>query len=219
MATTHYSNTDISGWCVQPGQKNSHNSLIWPITVTKDSRSAPRVQLGKDINTSLRTPFGISQFAPESKKSLDYTLPNWQHDLLAFLQKIDTMVVDHIFKNQSEFFKKNFSSREALVECYHGLVSQKESYDPLLRTKVTDKISVFLIGEHGSSKGSVDDITPGAQIVPIISPGSIWSMSGKCGLSCSTTGVMVWPATEKGLTDIFELDKDAFAPPLVICEA
>ena len=185
MATTHYSSTDISGWCIQPGQKNSHNSLVWALTVTKDSRSAPRIQLGKDINTSLRTPFGISQFSQESKKSLDYTLPTWQPDLLAFLQKIDTMVVDHVFKNQSEFFKKPFSSREALLESYHGLVSQKESFEPLLRTKVNDKMSVFLIGENGSSKGSLDDITVGAQVVPIISPSSIWTMSGKFGLSCA----------------------------------
>jgi hypothetical protein len=218
MATTHYSTTDISGWCIQPGQKNSHNSLVWPLTITKDSRSAPRIQLGKDINTSLRAPFGISQFSQESKKSLDYTLPTWQPDLLAFLQRIDTMVVDHVFKNQTEFFKKSCLSRAALVESYHGLVSQKDSFDPLLRTKVNDKMSVFLIGENGSSKGTLDDITAGAQVVPIISPSSIWTMSGKFGLSCNTTGVMVWPATEKGLTDLFELDH-AFATPMVICEA
>ena len=218
MATTHYIQTDPLTWCVQTGQRNSHNSIIWPITVTDASRSAPRVQIGKDANVSLRVPFGVSQFSPDSKKSLDFSISPWQPDILEFLEKIDNMIVNYIFEHQANFFKKPYSSVSALMENYHGLVSKREGYDSLLKTKVGDKVSIFKIDEHGSSKGTLDDIKAGAQAVPIISPSSIWTMGSKCGVSCNTSALMLWPASEKAMGDLFQTDL-AFGTPMVECQA
>ena len=73
MSTTLATSTDISQWTIQAPVKNSHNSFVWPITVTPDSKAHPRIQVGQDEN-SLRIPFGISKFSEASRSCLDYSI-------------------------------------------------------------------------------------------------------------------------------------------------
>ena len=89
MATTLATQTDISQWTIQAPVRNSHNSLVWPITVTADSRAHPRVQVGKDDANSLRIPFGASRFSENSKTALDYSIAPWQGDILEFFERVD----------------------------------------------------------------------------------------------------------------------------------
>lgn len=206
MATTLATQTDISQWTIQPPVRNSHNSLVWPITVTKDSRAHPRVQVGKDDANSLRIPFGASRFSENSKTALDYSIAPWQGDILEFFEKVDNMVLDYVFAHQKDFFKKSFPNKEQLRENYCGLLRKSDEFEPLLRSKLTS-CQVFLVDSNGSRPGTEQDILPNSHGVPIISINSLWVMAGnRFGVSASTVGLMLWPRVEKGLHDLFHTD-------------
>ena len=208
--------TSIKDWTVQPAVKNSHNSLVWPITVSQDSRAAPKVQCGQDDTNSLRIPFGTSKFSETSKTCLDYSIAPWQSELLAFWRSVDDWVVDYVFNHQKDFFKKPYATKEQLRDNYCPLVSQKDDYEPLLKTKVGNGCSIFAIDASGSRKGTVDDIKPGSAGVPIISVTSLWTMSGRFGVSAHTQALMLWPKLEKSMGEIFQTNL-SFNMPMDVC--
>ena len=217
MATTLATATDISNFTIQPPVKNAHNSLIWSITVSADSKSHPKIQCGQDAN-SLRVPFGLSKFSETSRTTLDYSLGPFQSDILAFWQRIDEWILEYVWKHQSEFFKKPYATKTLLTDNYCPIVSQRDEFEPLLRTKINEKsCPVFVIDENGSRKGSASDIQGGSTGVPVVQLNSLWVMSNRFGASVSTAGLMLWPRKEKTMTDMFHTDI-AFSTPMDICQ-
>ena len=209
MSTQQLADVNIADWQILPGQRNQYGALSWGITCHKDSKAPPRIQLGQDGMT-LRCPFGASSYNGETsgRQNLDYCVPEWLGDLRKFLQSVDKWVLDHVWANRTEFFpKKAPSSREALEDWYHPLLSfGKPEYDPLLRTKVSQSTPVFLCSEFAgdpTQKGSLADVTPGATCVPIINISKIWVMGGnKFGVTAVTQALLLWPKAEKGLEDL-----------------
>ena len=203
-ATPQPSQIDIEQWTIQPCQKNSHGAIFWPVTASKESKGHPKIQVGTD-ETQCRIPFGPSQYGEGSSSgrySLDLSIPPWMEDYVDLFRRIDEKVKNYVFEHKELFFKKP-PSREQLEEWYVPLISQKDSFDPLLRTKVNSSPAVFLVGDNGAQKGKLQDIQPGCQAVCVVSVQKIWTMSNRFGVTAVTEALMCFPRQEKAMNDIF----------------
>ena len=209
------SQANLKEWTIQPGVRNSHNSLVWPLTVTPDSRASPKIQCGQDNSNSLRIPFGVSRFSETSKPCLDFSIGPWQQELLDFWREVDDWVINHVWNNQKDFFRKPYATKDQLMDNYCPLVSQKDDHEPLLKTKLSKGCQIFVIDKDGSKKGTEQDISPGSAGVCIVSPTSLWTMSGRFGLSAHTQALMLWPKREKTMAEIFQMDSFNF--PMEVC--
>jgi len=87
MSTTQIQESNVDQWFVQPPQKNAHGGQYWAITITKDSRAHPRIQVGGD-NVTLRAPFGLATYSEGGRMSLDLSVPPWLSDIKDFFQKM-----------------------------------------------------------------------------------------------------------------------------------
>ena len=214
MATQQVNNVNIKDWQFQPAQKNSYGGFFWPITANKDTKSCPRVQLGND-GVTLRCPFGVSSYGEggtTGRSDLALSIPPWLQDLQMFLASVDRRVCDYVWENRTDFFpKKQPTSREALEDWYHPLLSSaREGFDPLLKCKISQNTPVFLCSEGvaPATKGTIADITPGSCVCPIVNFSRIWVMSGnRFGVSCVVSALLLWPRKEKTVSDLgFLLD-------------
>ena len=150
----------------------------------------------------MRIPFGPTSFDPNGRKSLDFSVhdPNVQK----FLRDVDTWVIDYVWKNVSTFFKKPPVSREALLDNYTPIISQRNDFEPLLKGKVNDSCLVFVVNDGTSKKGDILDIQPGTSGVPVIQFDKIWVMNGnKFGVTVVTQALLMHPRKEKELNEIF----------------
>ena len=209
MSTTSLSETDIAKFYVQNGEKGQHGNSFWSITNAKDARSHPRIQV-TDNKSPLRAPFGLTSFGDNGRQNLDYSIDDL--NIQNFFAALDKWVVNHVAKNIKEFVPKKQPAN--LQDTYSPLLSQRENFDPLLRTKVNKSCLVFRV-ENGIHKGTLDDILPGSRIVPVVSVSKIWTMSGRFGCTLVTEAIMVWPKREKLVQDIFlcssdDVDNEAF---------
>ena len=198
--TTLVNETNLDNWTISPPQKNNHGAFYWSINTT-NSKLHPRVQIC-DTQDPMRIPFGPTSFDPNGRKSLDFSVhdPNVQK----FLRDVDTWVVDYVWKNVSTFFKKPPVSREALLDNYTPIISQRNDFEPLLKGKVNDSCLVFVVNDGTSKKGDILDIQPGTSGVPVIQFDKIWVMNGnKFGVTVVTQALLMHPKKEKDLNEIF----------------
>ena len=202
-AQQQLSQIDIEQWTIQPCQKNNHGAVYWPITVSAQSKSHPKIQLGSD-DLTCRIPFGPTQYSEgsSSRYSLDVSIPPWMEDYVDLFRRFDEKIKNYVFEHKEQFFKKP-PSRELLQEMYVPLISQKDNYDPLLRTKCNGNVVVFCVGDDGAKKGTRDDVQAGCQAVLVVSVQKIWTMSNRFGVSALCEAIMVWPRKERELTDFF----------------
>ena len=192
--------TNLENWTIGQPQKNSHGAYYWSINTT-NSKLHPRIQ-ACDITDPMRIPFGPVSFDPAGRKSLDFSV----HDVKVqnFLRDVDTWIVDYVWKNASTFFKKPPATREALLENYTPIMSQKNDFDPLLKGKVNDSCLLFIVDDGISRKGNLLDIQPGSSGIPIIQFDKIWVMNGcKFGVTVVTQALLLHARKEKELNEIF----------------
>ena len=208
MSATQIADASTRDWHIGQPTRNTYGALSWAITSSKDSKTAPRVQLAQDGMT-LRCPFGVSTYAGEStgRQNLDYAIPAWLGDLKSFLQSVDKFVLEYVWEHKLEFFpKKPPSTKETLLDWYHPLLAPgKENYDPTMRTKVSASTPVFICSEFAgepSKKGTLADVLPGSTCCPLVTFSKIWVMGGnKFGVTCITSALLLWPRAEKGIED------------------
>jgi hypothetical protein len=187
---------------IQKAEKNSHGAFTWPITL-KGQKHHPKIQIGDTAN-NLRVPFGPSRFSEQSRLSLDYSLAGNQTDIIEWAHAIDSFVLEHIWANIGDFFKKPPATKEVLKDMYCGIISKKEDWDACLKSKINPKTPVFHPLD-GNRRGTLDDIAPGSHAVPIISIHSIWKMGeNRIGVSIFTEALMLWPRVERSMDDLFQ---------------
>ena len=75
MSTTLIHETDLKTFYVQNGEKGSHGNTFWNITLGKDSKAHPRMQIG-DAKNRLRAPFGLTTFNEQTngRQNLDISV-------------------------------------------------------------------------------------------------------------------------------------------------
>ena len=119
------------------------------------------------------------------------------------------MVLTWAEKNIELIFPKRKMSTEMIREAYCPLLHQKsDEYDPVLKTKINSSAIIYKneIDSTGGSyvKASVEDITAGSEVLPVVTFDRIWVMSGtRFGLTALTVAGVLWPKKEKDFSDIF----------------
>ena len=198
--TTKLCETNIENFFIHAAQRNNHGGYFWPIHASKESKLHPRIQVTSD-SEPLRIPFGASSYNDSGRLSLNFNVEN--EDIVAFFRKLDAHIIEHVWKNKEDFFKKPPATVEILREMYVPTMSQKQDFQPLLKTKLNGSCLVFLVGDSGTKKGSVSDIEAGCHAVPVVQVDKIWTMSGRFGCTLVTCALMLWPRREKQPDDVF----------------
>jgi hypothetical protein len=195
----------LSEWKVGPQQRNIHGGYFWPINLNT-TQLHPRIQL-VDAKDQLRIPFAPgNKFNDGGRKSLDYSLD--RDYIIDFFDRVDDFVLEHVWKNVTEFFKKPPETFEVLKQCYSPLISRKNDYEPLLKTKVNDGALVFIIEdqtEKVTQKSDIFAITPNSTGCPIITVDKIWMLGGgsRFGVTLLTSALLLTLKKEKTTQDIF----------------
>ena len=193
--------TNIQDWCIQQQQKNQHGCFYWPITL-KDGKAA-RVQIGE---VPLRVPFGPSSYSEGSRLNIDISIKD--PDMLAWFEKLDNFVVDHVFENLQVFFPKLQLTKETLRDFYCPVMNQKADYAHTIRTKINSSAIVFEMDDPGlRKKASVEDITAGVEVIPVVSFDRVWVMGNRFGLTCVSQALCMWRRKERSLDEIFSFSQ------------
>ena len=202
--TQQINECNFKNWIIGPAQKNNHGGQFWAITA-ENNKNHPRIQLCSTTET-LRIPFGPTSFTEGGRKNLDYSINNEHESLKDLFTEIDDWVFNYVWKNVADFFKKPPATKEALLDCYVPLLSWKNDFDPLLKTKVNDSALVFVLATDGASKkGSLEDISKGSSGCPIIQLDKIWVMGGnRFGVTAVTQALMLHPRKDREMEDIFK---------------
>jgi len=164
-------------------------------------------------------PFGISKpfdATKEDSNKRNFELNIMSARLHEFLTALDENTQEQAVKNYELWFnsgeekkKKKPLTAEDIRGMYRPLVQEgdeKKGYAPIFRTKVviegTNQVRVFV--HHGVSNGkvllrpgSLSDITPFVECIPIIEVVGMWFMSKQFGLSLTTTDVVVFPKSKR----------------------
>lgn len=165
----------------------------------------------------LVSPYGLSKpregEKDTSKRNLDLIVSNTV--LVEKFKEIDEHIKEHVFKNSKLLFRKELS-RDEVNDRYVSILKLKEkkdNYDEFnyisIKTKCEMKPTpVKIVSGNSISEGSVEEITPGSKVVPIIRLLFIWFMSDKFGVSVQADKYIVFPAPKKSFLDDFILDNE-----------
>jgi len=163
-------------------------------------------------------PFGISKpydATKEDSNKRNFELNIMSPNLLKFLQALDENTMNQAVANHDAWFnsddkkKKKTLSPEDIKGAYRSLVQEgddSKGYAPIFRTKVIidgpNKLRVFIYqgmvnGRPACREGTLADITPFVECVPIIEVVGMWFMSKQYGLSLTTTDVVLFPKAKR----------------------
>ena len=166
-------------------------------------------QLTSDSNP-LESKYGLSKLRENAtdinKRSLDLTVDD--PELIRKISDIDDYVKEYAFKNSKAMFRKELN-REQINDRYSPILKNKEGHIFIsLKTKIADKPTPTKVIENGTSmrNGTVEDITPGSKVVPIVRLLSIWFMSDKFGISPQADKLIVFKAPPRAFLDDFLLE-------------
>lgn len=212
-AVPMYYDLNPADWQFNP---NQDNTMIY--IGHKDDKNRPiRCQLPR-----MRTPFGAaSPYTPKGappppseKKNVELDVAD--KDLIDWAATIDQAIVEYligsgIIKNGKKDVDENF-----IRMVYRGMIPDgKDDYNPLMRTKALKEgrhtTNVRVVTNPGSEtseltyyNGTLDDIGPGDEIIPIIDLAGLWYISNGVGMLLRLTDVMVFKKTSASDT-VFNL--------------
>lgn len=163
----------------------------------------------------MRAPFGIRDSgidgngADNPRKNLELDVTS--ESLQAKVNEIDARNIDKAAENSLEWFKKELTAEQLSATLYRPSLSPDATgrFAPLLRIKVAGPGSrtptkVFVVHKNGDTvtykPGSIDDITPGCHITPIVKLGGLWFVSKGFGITYNASYLLVYP-NSKPTTD------------------
>lgn len=164
--------------------------------------STPKVQLVRDGEPLLRSPFGLNssdEAAHVDRKMLELTIV--APDLLDFFGRLDEYIQHVAIKNCDAWFKKTLSETDIRNMYKPVLAKRGEGCLSMVRLKVNvgDKkpVQIFRAKRmHDSlvySHGSPEDLNKTNEYMPIISLPGIWFMNRQFGVSLSLSSMLVFP--------------------------
>jgi hypothetical protein len=126
--------------------------------------------------------------------------------------QVDAAMISWVTANSMNLFKKEM--KQSTVEAlYRTLLAQPNnpSYSPLLRVKVNDggkqATQVKVVVDEGDAargrplrwrKGTLADIAPQSEVIPIVEAVGLWFVSKGCGMTLVATDLLVFPAAARG---------------------
>ena len=174
-----------------------------------------RIQL-----TRCRIPFGVRDgYGAEnatrdenSRPSLDLDMAN--QDFVHWTRQVDQHIINFIAENSTALLKKQ-TAREVVADVYRRLVPENNSdFNPLFRTKInrvgTYSTTVFLVTDPGSTTsplkfrpGTIEDIQPHDEILPIIEISNIWFANKQYGVTVSLVSAMLFKHTPPNVNNFY----------------
>ena len=178
--------------------------------------STPKVQLVRDGEPLLKSPFGLNGFdeaAHVDHKNLELTITT--PDLLEFFNNLDEYIQQVAIKNCDAWFKKTLSEMDIRNMYRPTLTKSDKGYQPTvgLKVNVGDKkpVQIFRARRtHDSlvyTHGSLEDLNKANEYMPIISLSGLWFMNRQFGVSLSLSSMLVFQG--KKHTFPFSLDVPA----------
>ena len=207
MSVQTLSQVDLSQWAISAPQKNKHGGNEYHVVIS-GTRTHPRLQVTSK-QLPLRCPFGASQYQEgQGSLNVNFSLPIYLEEARKFFQNLDAWILDWAWENRNQMFTKVPTSREVLESLYTPILQPaKQDYDPLVRTKISEKCPVWVFNEGNTTKGSIHDITVMCQCTPVLSIDKIWMMSGRFGCTVRTQAVICHPREQYSLDDLFVQDE------------
>jgi hypothetical protein len=206
MSVLPYNQIDVAQWQYTEPKRNPKNG--WNVFLHDQNKRNPRMQLDR-----CRVPFGVQdgveESANSSRKNLELSIN--KREFQEWAAAMDAQNVRWVTANSEVVLKKEM--KQATVEAlYRSLLSpQRGNYDPLLRVKVnttgTHATTVFVVEDEGCAennvpmryrKGSLDDVVPHCEVVPIVEVVGLWFISKGFGMTLLATDLLVYPPAKRG---------------------
>lgn len=209
------SNLDVNTICFQELTFGKAGQKMMDISFDNVSKAWDKkviFQLSSD-SKPLQAKYGLSkprENAPDTnKRSVDLSIDD--PVIIQKISEIDNYVKEYAFNNSKTMFRKELN-REQINDRYTSILKEKDGHTFIsLKVKITDKPTPTKVIEHGTSNirsGTVEDITPGSEVVPIVRLLSIWFMSDKFGISPQADKLIVFKAPPRGFLDDFLLENE-----------
>ena len=206
MAVKLYNDCDTSAWSTSALEVNKRGGKSVYIYASENEKISPRIQLGSDTDTPLRSPFGLNSFdeSQTDRKNFDISVSN--EELEKSLSKIDEFALKIAHENCEKWFRKSLSENE-IQSMYKPLLTISEKgYAPTVRTKVALKggIPTRIWKVHTSSdrqlkyvEGCPDDLNRTNRYWVVVAVSGLFFMQRLFGVSLTATDIMVFPTHER----------------------
>ena len=169
---------------------------------------SPTIQLTRDTDPRLKTPFGITKFdeaSSSTRLNLDFNLEC--KELEQFFQDLDAHLPKVAHEKCMDWFKKSLSVADINL-MYKPMVTTHEKYTSMVRTKVNTagphavrvwKVTGYRDGKCNFVEGGVDDIVKGATFWANVSVTGMYFLARLFGCTLTTTDVLVFPPAKQSI--------------------
>lgn len=159
------------------------------------------------LTPKTRAPFGVSKFEETANKwdvslNVDADTPEMTN-LVAIIQRIENDIIEHVFENQSSYFKGEPVSKEVITSRFTKMLKTSASYPTKITGKVYERDGLMQCAFFNSAKEQVEhsDIQRGDTVRALIEIGpSCWVMDKSFG--CIIKAVQVRSFGEGGDQDM-----------------
>lgn len=162
-------------------------------------------------------PYGITNSTMDEENSNKYTMDLSFRDVdnrpglkrfFDLLKKMDDLIVEQAFKNQKEWLRKSYPSKEVVEALYVPMIKYAkdkntgeitDAYPPTFKMKLPfskEKFSCDFYdydGESMSSESILNTNTKGARAVTLVKCNGIWFAGGKFGCSWKALQIQIAP--------------------------
>lgn len=204
MSCLIFSDVSTNSWIYQEPRKNPKNGINVYLQESANVARNPRIQLEKS-----RTPFGVQDGLEESsRKNIELAVTS--DALKQWATNLDHQNVTWITDNCPSLFKKEMN-RSTVEALYRPLLTPPTNvaYSPLMRLKINsggrNPTNVMVVVSDGNATtpmkwrtGTLADITPHCDIIPIVEVVGLWFVSKGCGMTLVATDILVFPTKKRG---------------------
>jgi len=175
------------------------------VNVNESTRDSPRFQLPQG-----RVPFGARVPQQDGGSTNAYPSHNMEFSvvrtgaLAEWCKAVDESNLKFVVDQQRTLFPKAKNLTEDAIKAFYRTMLQQssnEEYDPLMRIKIKGETNVYIARGDDMVEGTVDDIKPGCEVVPIVRVSGLWFVSKNFGMTLSATDVLVYPKRAKRKAD------------------
>jgi hypothetical protein len=211
-----YGDADVSGWDISSLEVNKNGGKSCFIYTSSDDKTSPRIQLCRDDEVQLKSPFGLNSYndSPSDRKNLEFSVTT--PELEAFFRKVDEFALQTAKENSERWFKKSLSEEEIKSMYKPCLTENNSGYPPTVRSKVainnaSQKTRIWKVkelpdGTREYEEGVPEDLSRNNRYIPIIAVGGVFFMQRIFGVSLTCTDIMVFEKAKTAFPFICNAD-------------
>ena len=201
----------FSSWVFSDPSTNKRGGKSVFIYRGQGQNTSPSIQLTKDTDPRLRTPFGIGKYGedptapPSTRMNLDYNLDC--KELEDFFKDLDDFIPKVAHEKCNDWFKKTLSQEE-INSMYKPLRTTSDKFPPLVRTKINTagphaariwRVTSCRDGRCSYAEGSLDDVVKGATFWANVSVSGMYFLARLFGCTLTTTELLVFPPARQSI--------------------